>query len=77
MNNAVIDFERASEQKAAENKDQGIIFYGTKEVAKMLECSIPTARNLMRRADFPLIMVGTNLKVSKAAFEKWTMERRI
>ena len=75
--NAVIDFERVAEQKAAESKDQGIIFYGTKDVAKMLDCSVPTARNLMRRTDFPLIMVGSNLKVSKSAFEKWAMERRI
>ena len=52
------------------------IFYGTKEVAMCLGCSIPTARNIMYRSDFPLIKAGKNLKVSKEAFEKWASQRR-
>ncbi len=60
----------------ADRADQ-IVFYGTKEVAQMLGCSIPTARELMQRPDFPLIMVGKNCKVYKAALEKWAMERRV
>ena len=56
--------------------DNGLIFYGTKDVAAALGCSIPTAREIMRRADFPLILAGKNMKVSKSAFEKWAMERR-
>lgn len=76
---AIINLEKAMEKKAAEGKapQYDIVFYGTKDVARMLNCSIPTARTVMRRADFPLIMVGTNLKVSKPAFEKWTMEKRV
>lgn len=54
-----------------------IEFYGTKEVAQCLGCSIPTAREIMHRYDFPLILVGKNLRVSKAAFEKWASERRV
>lgn len=57
--------------------DTEVIFWGVKEVAQALECSIPTARTVMHRADFPLIMVGKNFKVSKAAFAKWAMEKRI
>ena len=53
------------------------VFYGTKEVAQMLGCSIPTAREIMQRPDFPLVMVGKNLRVYKAALEKWAMERRV
>lgn len=52
-------------------------FYGTKEVAKSLGCSIPTAREIMHRPDFPLIKVGKNLRVSKEAFMRWAEERRI
>lgn len=52
------------------------VFYDTKTVAKCLGCSIPTARNIMYRADFPLVKVGKNLRVSKQAFEKWASERR-
>lgn len=56
--------------------EEKIIFYGTKEVAEMLGCSVPTAREVMMRADFPLIMVGKNMKVSKPGLEKWSLERR-
>lgn len=52
------------------------VFIGTKEVAKILGCSIPTAREIMYRRDFPLIKVGKNLKVSYTALMKWAEERR-
>lgn len=54
-----------------------IEFIGTKEVARLMGCSIPVARQLMRRSDFPLIMCGKNLKVMKSEFVKWATERRI
>lgn len=54
-----------------------IIFYGSKDVALCLGCSIPTAREIMNRHDFPLIKAGKNLKVSKTAFEKWAEDRRV
>ena len=36
-------------------------FIGTKEVAALMGCSIPVARQIMRRKDFPLIKCGKNL----------------
>lgn len=52
-------------------KDEALTFYGTKEVAQFLGCSPPVAREVMRRSDFPLIMVGKNMKVSKQALKEW------
>ena len=52
-----------------------LIFYGTKDVARMLGCSVPTARAIMRRADFPLIMAGKNMKVEKSALENWAQSK--
>ena len=52
-------------------------FLGTKEVAKILGCSIPTARDVMMRYDFPLVKVGKNFKVSEKALEEWCMNRHI
>ena len=52
-------------------------FIGTKEVANSLGCSLPTARNIMMRADFPLIRVGKNLKVEIKAFREWAQHRRV
>ena len=52
------------------------IFYSTKDVAKCLGCSIPTAREIMYRRDFPLIKAGKNLRVLKSAFEQWASTRR-
>ena len=57
--------------------DETTVFYGTKDIAKCLGCSLPTAREIMHRSDFPLIKVGKNLKVLKAAFEEWAMKQRI
>ena len=53
-----------------------IKFIGTKEVAEALG-SLPTARNIMLRADFPLIRVGKNLKVELNAFLNWSQKRRV
>lgn len=54
-----------------------IVFLKTEEVAAVLGCSLPTARKIMRRPDFPLIRVGKNMRVSKSAFMKWADSRRI
>ena len=54
-----------------------IKFIGTKEVAEALGCSLPTARNIMLRADLPLIRVGKNLKVELNAFLNWSQKRRV
>lgn len=51
-------------------------FLSTKEVAEALGCSLPTARKVMYRADFPLIRVGKNFKVSEQAFIDWSSCRR-
>ncbi|MGN0593851.1 MAG: helix-turn-helix domain-containing protein [Hominimerdicola sp.] len=57
--------------------DKKIKFLGTKEVAEALGCSLPTARNIMMRADFPLVRVGKNFKVSEQAFIEWSSKRRV
>lgn len=57
--------------------DEMTVFYTTKQVAKCLGCSIPTARQLFYRADFPALKIGKNYKVEKTAFEKWCSERRV
>lgn len=66
----------AAEEGAKTADNNGLIFYGTKEVAKMFHCSIPTAREIMRRADFPLLIVGGKWIVLKTALELWASERR-
>lgn len=73
------EYEKApqGESMAAEERNtEPPIFYGTKEVAQFLGCSIPTAREIMRRHDFPAIYTGRIIRVYKGALEKWAMERR-
>lgn len=57
--------------------EDNVEFLDTKDVAKSLGCSLPTARSIMNRADFPLIRVGKNYKVSKDALIEWSRKRRI
>ncbi len=64
-----------SKKDITKEKDY-ITFYNTTDIAKMLGCSPPVARAIMYRADFPLIRVGKALKVSKPAFEAWTLQNR-
>ncbi|MBQ0084603.1 MAG: helix-turn-helix domain-containing protein [Clostridiales bacterium] len=52
-------------------------FIGTKEIAALMGCSMPVARQIMRRKDFPLVKCGKNLKVMKSEFIKWASEKRI
>ena len=65
--------EISEKEKQAENS----IFYDVKDIAKIFGCSIPTARELMHRPDFPLIRFGKILRVSKPALDEWAMQRRI
>lgn len=60
-----------------ENKAMEINFLSTFDVAKALGCSVPTARNIMMRADFPLIKAGKNFKVEETAFLEWAKKRRV
>lgn len=57
--------------------DNKLTFYTTAEVAAALGCSIPTARQLFHRADFPALKIGKNFRVSAEALEKWASERRV
>lgn len=51
-------------------------FLSAKDVANYLECSLPTARKIMNRKDFPAIKIGKSLKVEAMAFHEWTQKRR-
>ncbi len=57
--------------------NETIKFLNTKQVAEALGCSLPTARSIMMRADFPLVRVGKNFKVSEQAFIEWSKTRRV
>lgn len=57
--------------------DDKVVFLGTKEVAEALGCSLPTARQIMMRYDFPLIRVGRAMKVEKNALLEWASHRHI
>ena len=53
------------------------IFLNTKDVAKMLGCSIPLVREIMHREDFPLIKVGKKFKVYAPALDEWARGHRV
>lgn len=69
MNN-VLKFTKQNEEETKTPR-----FYNTKDVAEILGCNQNTARAVMRKKDFPLIIVGKNWKVSRTAFEKWCEQR--
>ena len=49
----------------------------TADVAKILGTSLVTARNIMNREDFPLILAGKNYSVEEEAFYDWLKKRHV
>lgn len=63
---------------ASEDKSAIYDVLTVKEVAAILKISLPTAYQLFKRKDFPAHRLGKTqqIKVSRAAFEKWLMCER-
>lgn len=55
--------------------DEPIKFLNTKEVASIMDISIPTARKLFEKRDFPAIRAGRRILVSEEAFRQYIMQR--
>lgn len=53
------------------------VYYGTKELAEMWHCSIPTAREVMRQKGFPRKIIGGKWLVERLALLQWSSEKRI
>ena len=51
-------------------------FLDVKELAFYLNCSEKVAYQIMHRPDFPLIKVGTSLRVNRKALIDWASVRR-
>ena len=49
----------------------------SRDVSAILRCSLPTARDVMKRPDFPLLRIGRRLCVLRSAFFEWAKHRRI
>ncbi len=69
--------EYRSPDRAESGDRSSMVFLDTKAVAKYLGCSLPTARQIMYRRDFPLIKVGKNLRVEQSALKQWAQSRRV
>lgn len=48
----------------------------TEDVARILSCTVVSAREYMSRPDFPLIECGKGMKVNRLAFLIYNLERR-
>ena len=75
QNNVSSAVAAEDESKKVDNNEP--IFYGTKEVAALFKCSLPTAREIMRRNDFPLLVIGGKWIVLKSALIEWASVRRL
>lgn len=69
------EYEITDDVRTLEEKD--VVFYTTKDIAAMFNCSEPTARKLMQRDDFPLVKIANKLVVHQSAFEEWAACRRV
>ena len=76
MNNNTTEYT-SSYNPVSTDDEFNMIFLDTKAVAQYLGCSLPTARQIMYRSDFPLIKVGKNLRVERSALKKWAQDRHV
>ena len=58
-----------------DEENDELVFLTPMDIAKAMDCSVPTARSLFYRDDFPGLKIGKNYKVLKSAFLKWCSER--
>ena len=52
-------------------------FIGTQEVATVMGCSVPTARQIMHSEGFPAIKVGNRLCVMVSSFKEWAASQQV
>ena len=76
MNPNIIE-PQTTPEAAVTGDSESMTFLDTKAVAKYLGCSLPTARQIMYRTDFPLIKVGKNLRVERSALKEWAQTRHV
>ena len=69
--------DKAAKKIEEKYPDEDMMFIGTKEIARYMGCSVPVARQVMHRKDFPLVKCGKNLRVMKREFIRWASERRL
>ena len=50
-------------------------FLSVKDVAKIMGISLPTARKLFEKRDFPAIRAGRRIRVIEEAFRQYIMHR--
>ena len=53
-----------------ENNNDEMVFLTPMDIAKAMDCSVPTARSLFYRDDFPGLKIGKNYKVLKLKKDK-------
>ncbi len=61
--------------ETVETENDEMVFLTPMDIAKAMDCSVPTARSLFYREDFPGLKIGKNYKVLKSAFIKWCNEK--
>lgn len=59
------------------NNYTGDVFYTTADIARLLNISLPTARQLFHSKGFPSMKIGRAFRVSRSAFERWAHEREV
>ena len=72
-----LSIKELSEEKIMNEMNKELQFLNTKDIAALMGVSLPVARQIMHRKDFPLIKAGKNLKVMRKNFEEWASERRM
>ena len=55
--------------------NEKIILLDSKDVARILRCSVPTARRIMLQRDFPLQRIGRKMMTEKNSFYSWLQKR--
>ena len=72
QNNVITEFPSMEQIKAIAEIEP--VYYGTKELAAMWHCSIPTVREVMRQKGFPRKIIGGKWLVERLALLQWSSE---
>lgn len=70
QSNVITEFPSMEQIKAIAEIEP--VYYGTKELAAMWHCSIPTVREVMRQKGFPRKIIGGKWLVERLALLQWS-----
>ena len=69
--------ESTCKESTCKNEKQELKFLTVRDVSKIMGISLPLARQIFDRPEFPKLQIGRRILVCEEAFRAWASQRRV